>query len=121
MLGSYFLYGDINDVFLPLDPEFDLEAVVYTITIYKYAKNNIYLVPPFHIQKHMQEAIERNLVFMRSLKAIFSNAISFKPSVFDALPKRIDDMCAKYVAYTTGNDSHRGMGRRGASGEGKHI
>jgi len=96
MLINYFLHGDMNETVVPADPEFVLENVVFSITIYEYVKHTVQVPPGFHLQKHGEESLERDMVFMRGVKTSFSQALSFKPNIFNALNTRIDDMCENF-------------------------
>lgn len=93
MLVTNLFEGDQNEIYLPVDPEFVLEALVYSIAYPALLKNTVVLSPPFHLQKHCMESLGGEMVFMRALMCAFHNALNFKPSVFTTLNNRIDKMC----------------------------
>jgi hypothetical protein len=58
-------------------------------------KHIVFSIPPFHMQKHALESIERQVVFHCLIKTPFCNAILFKSSVFANLSGRVDRACRK--------------------------
>ena len=99
--------GENNETVLAVDTEFVLEAIVYSIVLPDFMHNIIISFPPFHLQKHAQESLDRQLVFIRAIKALFCRAIHFKPSIYNSdkgtgekrkrgINERIDDGCLVY-------------------------
>ena len=95
VINNFFEAGIQHKIFLPADPEFVLEAIVYMSVLGDMTQHMIFTVPPFHVQKHCMESLEKNFVFMRAIKIPFANAIGFKPSVFNGLVDRIENSLAK--------------------------
>jgi len=93
----FFLNALTKEIFLPGDPEFVLEAIVFSIVLPRMMRNMIFTIPPFHMQKHAMESLESQFVFMLLIKISFANAIGFKPSVFEGLQERIFKALAKFT------------------------
>ena len=55
-------------MYLPADPEFVLEAQSFSLATPDAMTNFIFTLPPFHIQKHCLEILEKNIVISISCR-----------------------------------------------------
>lgn len=84
--------GDKREILCPNDPQFSLEVLRYAVTVPDSMANIVMTIAPFHAQKHAIESLGRQSIFLYLLKAPLLKYIGTKPSIFDELVEKFDNL-----------------------------
>lgn len=90
MISHGFFGANENEIALPADPEFTLQFLGFTQSLYSDIKFISFFPPPFHLQKHSLESVDRCVPWQLLIQIQFLAWLGFKKSVF---PKLSNEIC----------------------------